>query len=542
MLRRFAVVVLALAVAGCTKISANGTPESRNPWTQPGVLRFAENAEPHSLNVLLDSQTVTNDIDSFAFQYTVRYDDKANPVPDAVARVPTVENGDVAKDGMTITYRLRRDLKWSDGRPVTCEDLKFTWQAVMNPKNNVVTTDGYKDIGSITWTDPHVCVVHMKKLYAPFLQQLWSVNGNAPILPAHLLAKYPDINNVPYDSQPVTSGPFMVTKWQHGVEVELKPNPYWPGPKPKLSEVIFKTMPDENTMLAQLQSHEIDLLARGSAHLWPQVQAITGVAPVAISSFLFSHLDFNLDRPILKDRSVRLAIAEAINKREIIDKLLHGLGDEAWTDQSPRLSWAYDASLKHYTYDPASANKLLEADGWKLGPNGVRWKNGRELALTISATAESSVGAQMETLIQADLQRIGIALTVKNYPTPVFFENDANGIIQGGKYDIALFSWSSAADPDDSAIYSCDNFSPHGQNNMHWCNRRATAAMNDALQTIDRARRKADYRIVQEELLKDVPTVIIYFWREIYAYNTDLKGFSPSPVISPFYDTESYSI
>ncbi|HVA36158.1 MAG TPA: peptide ABC transporter substrate-binding protein [Candidatus Dormibacteraeota bacterium] len=542
MLRRIAVVALLLAFAGCTKITAEGTAAGGNPWTQPGVLRWAENQEPHSLNVLIDSSTVTNDVGSFAFQYTVRYDDKGNPVPDAVTRVPTVANGDVSKDGKTIVYRLRPDLRWSDGQPLTCEDLKFTWQAVLNPKNNVVTTDGYNDIKSITWTNPHVCVVHMKDLYAPFLQQLWSVNGNAPILPAHLLAKYPDINHVPYNSLPVTSGPYMFTKWQRGVEIELKPNPYWPGPKPKLKEIVFQTMPDENTMLAQLQAHEIDLLARGSQHQWPQLQHVAGVKAVAIPSYLFAHIDFNLERPILQDRDVRLAIAMAVNKREIIDKLLFGLADEAWTDQSPRLSWAYDPTLKHYTFDPAAANRLLEADGWKMGSDGVRHKDGRALRLTISGAAESAVGGQEETLIQADLKAIGVALTVKNYPTPVFFENDANGIIQGGKYDLALFSWSAAADPDDSAIYSCAYFSPHGQNNMHWCNKRATAAMDDALRTLDRARRKTDYRIVQEEMLKDVPTIILYFSRSVYAYNSDLRGFSPSPVISPFYDTERYSI
>ena len=542
MLRHLAVVAVALATAGCTKITATGTAVGGNPWTQAGVLRWSENAEPHSLNVMLDASSVTNDIASFAFQYTVRYDDKARPVPDAALRVPTIENGDVSKDGMRITYRLRPDLRWSDGAPLTCQDLKFTWQAVLNPKNNVVTTDGYKDIGSITWSDPHVCVVRMKRLYAPFLQQLWSVNGNAPILPAHLLAKYPNINDVPYNQLPVTSGPFMYAKWQHGVEVELKPNPYWPGPKPKLSEVIFKTMPDENTMLAQVQSHEVDLLARGSAHQWPQEQNIAGTKASAIPSFLFSHLDFNLERPLLRDRSLRMAIAMSIDKREIVDKLLHGLADIAWTDQSPKLSWAYDPTLPHYAHDTVAAGKLLDADGWIMGSDGIRHKGGNALHLTLSAAAESSVGGQTETLIQAELKSVGIAITVKNAPTTVYFENDANGIIQGGKYDLALFAWSAAADPDDSAIYSCGNFSPHGQNNMHWCNRRATAAMDDALQTIDQTRRKADYRVVQQELLKDVPTIVFYFNRDVFVANTDLKGFSPSPVISPFYDTQRYEI
>ena len=128
----------------------------------------------------------------------------AHPVPDALREIPTVANGDVSKDGLTLKYKLRPNIKWQDGPPLTCDDLKFTWQVVMNPHNNVVTTDGYKDIGSIDCSDPTLAVVHMKKLYAPFLQQLWSENGNAPILPKHLLAKYND-DKGSFNTAPLTT-------------------------------------------------------------------------------------------------------------------------------------------------------------------------------------------------------------------------------------------------------------------------------------------------------------------------------------------------
>ena len=131
---------------------------------------------------------------------------------------------------------------------------------------------------------------------------------------------------------------------------------------------------------------------------------------------------------------------------------------------------------------------------------------------------------------------------VKNYPTSQFFDNSTKGILQGGHYDVALFAWLAAADPDDSAIYSGDNLAPHGQNAMYWNNRAATDAMNDALKTIDEPRRKRDYVIVQQQLALDVPSIILYFNRIPYVYNTDLKGFDPSPVISGFWNPWNYSI
>ncbi|MBV8488959.1 MAG: hypothetical protein JO199_00415, partial [Candidatus Eremiobacteraeota bacterium] len=170
-------------------------------------MSFSEFSDPKSLNPVIDNGVPTLDISFFIYSYAVRYDAKGNPFPDAVSEIPTVANGDVAKDGLTLKYKLRHGIKWQDGPPLTCDDLKFTWQVVMNPHNNVNTTDGYKDIGSIDCSDPYVAVVHMKRVYAPFLQQLWSVNGNAPILPAHLLGSYVNsptsINNAPYNGMPI---------------------------------------------------------------------------------------------------------------------------------------------------------------------------------------------------------------------------------------------------------------------------------------------------------------------------------------------------
>ncbi|MBV8530381.1 MAG: hypothetical protein JO104_03615, partial [Candidatus Eremiobacteraeota bacterium] len=180
-----------LAVAGCSKVSnaSGGAAAASNSWTVPGTFRWSEFSDPKNLNPMLNSGTPTLDLSMFIFSWAVRYDGKARPVPDALSEIPTVANGDVSKDGLTLKYKLRTNLKWQDGPPVTCDDLKFTWQVVMNPHNNVTTTDGYKDIAGIDCRDPHVAVIHMKRLYAPFLQQFWGINGNAPIMPAHLLAK-----------------------------------------------------------------------------------------------------------------------------------------------------------------------------------------------------------------------------------------------------------------------------------------------------------------------------------------------------------------
>jgi peptide/nickel transport system substrate-binding protein len=549
---KFVVLLAAAAVGACSKVSGGATAGGAgHPWTQPGVFRFTESSDPKNLNPVLNAATPTLDLSMFAFSWTVRYDSNARPVPDAVREVPTVANGDVSKDGLTLKYKLRPNIRWQDGQPLTCSDLKFTWQVVMNTHNNVVTTDGYKDIGSIDCSDPHVAVVHMKKLYAPFLQQLWSENGNAPILPEHLLAKYNDdkgsFNTAPYNSLPVGSGPFKIVAWNRGQDVRLVANPYFYLGPPKLKEVIYKILPDENTSLTQLQTHEIDMLGQGTGLKWPEYARLAadpanGLRAVRVEAFQWSHADFNLRHPIVSDVQVRRALAYATNRQEIIDKVQHGSAIPGNTDQQPHYSWAYTDDVAHYAYDPEKAKALLEADGWKAGPGGIRVKDGQRLEFTLSTQTESNLGKANETVLQREWRDVGVQADVKNYPTSEFFDNSSNGVLQGGHYDVALFSWIGAADPDDSAIYSGDNFAPHGQNAMFWDNKAATDAMNDALKTIDQARRKRDYVVVQQQLALDVPTIIISFTRVPYIYNSDLKGFDPSPVISAFWDPWNYSI
>ncbi len=543
---------LALTLAGCSKTgNESGGSGGRHPWTQPGVFRFSEAADPKNLNPALNSAAPTLDLAMFIYSWSIRYDSKARPFPDALIEVPTLANGDVSKDGLLLKYKLRHNIKWQDGVPLSCRDLKFTWQVVMNPKNNVITTDGYKDIGSIDCSNPYVAVIHMKRLYAPFLQQLWSVNGNAPILPEHLLAQYNDdkgsFNSASYNSLPIGSGPFKVVSWQRGQEVRMEANPDFYLGKPKLNTVIYRIISDENTEEAELQSHELDMLAQGTGLKWPEYAAMAadtknGLIATRVDSYQWTHVDFNLAHPIVGDVNVRRALAFATNRQEIIDKISHGSAIVAETDQSPKLSWAYTNDIVHYPYDPEKAKAVLDADGWKVGPDGVRVKNGQRLEFTLSTQTESNNGKAQQTLLQREWRDVGVQADIKNYPTSQFFDNSTNGILQGGHYDAAGFSWIGAADPDDNAIYSGDNLAPHGQNAMMWNNPKATAAMADALKTVDQARRKRDYAIVQQQLALDVPTIIISFTRVPYVYNSDLKGFDPSPVISGFWDPWNYSI
>ncbi len=548
--RRFlASVLLTLAFSACTKVGESG-PAANVPGaaSHPDRLLVSEAEDPKNLNPELASSSSVGALSAFMFSYTVRYDNHAKPVPDAVSEIPTTANGDVSADGLTLKYKLRHDIKWHDGAKLTCNDMRFTWQVMVNPKNNVNTTEGWKDIRDVDCRDPYVAIVHLKQVYAPFLQQLWGVNGNSPIMPEHLLGKLNDakgsFNNAPYNAAPIGSGPYKFVSWTRGSEVRMAAFPDYFLGKPKIAEVVYKIIPDQNTLATQLQTGELDLAWNLRAASYPTVRQITGKTTITPVVYIFDHIDFNLRRPLLADVRVRRALTYAIDRPTLLKKLRYGLGELSDSFLDPTLyPFAQTAHLVRYPYNVAKAKQLLEEAGWHVGSDGVRVKHGQRLAFQVSTQVESGAGQALQAQLQTYWRLVGAAAEVKNYPTPSFFDNTAAGILQGGKYDVAIFAWTGAADIDYASLYSAHNFAPHGQNALFWNNPIATKAMDDANATIDQRKRIADYVTVQAEFSKDDPSIIMWFRKDVEVYPTALKNFSSTPVIlTPFWNTWAYAL
>ena len=537
----------ALAFCACTKVGETGAGTTGAPAAaHADRLVISTISDPKNLNPAFNAATPTLELSALLFDYAVRYDDHARPVPDAVTEVPTLQNGDVSKDGLTLKYKLRHGIKWSDGvGELTCADMRSTWKMMINPKNDVDTTVGWDAIKDIDCRDPYVAVVHMKHVYAWFLQQLWGENGNSPILPAHIIDKYDDakgdMNNAPFNSAPVGSGPYKFVSWQRGDSIRLEANPDYFMGKPQIAEMVYQIVPDGNTLVTQVQTHEVDISWNDPSATFARLSNIPGVTAIAPVVYAYDHLDFNLTRPLFADVAVRRALTYAINRPALLDKIQHNLGELSPTFMDPTLYRnAYDPTVMTYPYDPAKARALLDADGWKVGPGGIRVKNGQRLAFQISNQTESVTGHLIQAEVQAYWRAVGAAAEVKNYPTALYFDQ-VNGPLAKGTFDVALYAWFGAPEVDQSAIYSGDFMPPHGQNYPRWNNARATAAMTDANQTIDTKRQIADYKIVQQEFAKDDPSVILWFRKYPITYPTALKGFSATPVITtPFWNPWAY--
>jgi len=539
-----ACIALAFAPLGCTKVSTeSGPPGGAHPYTHHGVLRMGENYDPANLNTLLTTDQTTIEISMFWAGYLFNWSDANRWVPELATQVPALDNGGVSKDGLTITYHLRKGVNWQDGAQFNADDVIFTWQQVMNPNNNVGGRTGYDLISRIDKLDDYTITVHLKRPYAPFVATFFTM-GSTPyaILPKHLLAGSADINRAPYNNLPVGTGPFKVVEWHKGSSITLVANPhYWRGP-PKLKTIEYHIIPNDETLITQLRTHEIDFTYGASQSQVPELRTIEGVN-VDLNPFtLFAMLAYNISRPMLSDVRVRQALAYATDRTSIINKAAHGVPVPSDSDQ-PAFLWAYNANVAKYPYDPARAGALLDAAGWKLGADGYRYKDGKKLELTAAGTAGSAIDRAVFGVVQQNWKAVGVDLIEKQYSQAIGFANYAEGgIIQTGKFDVAFFSWVNGVDPDDSVFTMCDQWPPVGQNVYHYCNPKLDAAERIALRAYDQPTRKKAYDEIQRLLSVDQPFLVIWFNRRVNVYNTDFKGFKPAHAVTQFWNTWEWSI
>lgn len=538
-----AALVLIASAAGCTKVvGAGGGAAHLNPKTIAGVLRYTDATEIHGLNPLIETEAANVRIDQMVMAYLFRWDKESRPVPELATEVPTQQNGGISKDGLTITYHLRPGVVWSDGAPFTAKDVLFSYHAVMNPANNVPGRDGWDLIVKAEAPDPYTVRFTLKEPYAPFLATFFSTAGANPcILPEHLLAKYHDLNNVPYNAKPVGIGPFMVAQWKRGQEVRLVANPrYWRG-RPKLKEVDDVIIPNTNTAQAELQSGDIDLWLDVPSNNVPQISGISRIAMLNLPSKTWDHADFNTSHPIVADPRVRLAIEDAWPRREISQKVSHGLNRLQESFVSSSFTWAY-RDLPFREQDLEKAGSLLDAAGWKIHDDGLRYKDGLPMVVNFAATAGSPSFDSALVLAAQELKRVGIGLNVQHYAVDLYFAPyQNNGILNRGRFDMTAFAWGGQPDPDPNSFFACGQIPPGGQNDTHYCNKEVDALLRDAKRRYGLAQRGADYRRIQELIERDVPLFIEDFRIDHFAVSKDLQHYDPADD-TPFDDMMNVTI
>ncbi|HEY1655712.1 MAG TPA: peptide ABC transporter substrate-binding protein [Candidatus Tumulicola sp.] len=515
---------VAVALAGCSKTG------QRNAG---GIdrLRIALPINPVQLNPILPQNTIENFTDGLMFNLLVTQDAHHNQVPDLASVVPTLANGGISRDGLTITYHLRHGVKWHDGAPFTSKDVKFTWQAILNPSNNVLSRRGYDRVAALDTPDDYTVVMHMKNAFAPAIDTIFGESDTIlRILPAHLLAKYPNLNQVAFNAAPVGTGPYKFVKWLRGDRILLEANPNYFRGAPKIAHLTLLMIPDDNTTEAQLRSHEADLGLEITAPAYRDLASAPGVVRQLAQAPSYTSMIFNVTRPALADVRVRRALVMGIDREGIVRDDTYGTGTVAVADLPPYY-WAFDPSLHPIPYDVAGAKALLDAAGWHPGSDGIRVRNGTRLSLLLVYGQGSQLIRTITTQIQQMYKPLGVELQLKGYDyATLYAAAQSGGILNGGRFDLGMYGWVSGADPDDSSQWTCNAIPPGGNNAARYCSAEMDALQHAALSTFDRGARKKTYSKVEALLLRDAPAAFLYYQSLRYAHAASLQNFTPNGI------------
>ncbi len=514
LLRRWCTIVVGALIA-FGGVAPTGA-QARHPWTIPGTLRIGTNQSPNTLNPILGTITIEMFLEQMLFDTLVYPLPDGTVEPDLATVVPTQANGGISADGRTITYHLRHGVRWHDGAPFTSADVAYTQRATMDPANDVTVRQPNDRVVHLETPDPYTVVVHLARPYAPFVVE-WNGSG---IIPAHLLAHLPNVNAVPFNAAPVGTGAFRFVRWEHGQEIVLAANDDYFDGRPRLRRIVITSLPNETAAAIALRTHQIDW------QFEPTVGAlgVLGVDPdVRIERFdaeTFVGLYLNVSRPDLADVRVRRAIALGLDREALVDKLYRGYARPAAADIPP-FSWAYDPSLRAVE-DPATANALLDAAGWKRAADGIRVRSGRRLSLAYVYQSGLPIFDATAVQLQAQLRAVGIELTLRSYDVSLAYAHD--GPFARGDFDLAFVQFWNYDDPEASLFFSCAARPPSGLNYARWCNPEYERLSAAAIATNDRATRRTLYAKIERLLIAQAPMAFLDYPDDIEALNPELTG------------------
>jgi peptide/nickel transport system substrate-binding protein len=510
--------------------AAAGTPK------RGGVARVGLSQEPIILNTLLGSQTVNTLVTESILEGLLVGGADGTYVPVLAEEVPTQQNGGVSADGKTITWKLKKGITWSDGKPFTSKDVLFTYNVIMNPENPVVIRSGYPDIASVTTSDDTTVVVNYKTVYAAFKDHFGRV------LPEHAFNGDTLIDKKDFNRAPIGTGPFKFKSWASGDNITLEQNTnFRDKDRPYLDGIVFKIVPSREAAVQAFKAGEIDVLWNLIEANIPEFEGMSDAVIQPQPSPRVERLILNTScpsgpqqgdpkcaHPVLGDGRVRQAIELAIDKKAIVDKLLFGKTTVA-TSVIPG-GW-FTPTLPPSEFNPQRAKQLMDEAGWTPGSDGIRVNNGVRAHIEYGTTTGDRLREQTQQVIQEQLREIGIEVEIKNAPSAVLLGVwQDNAPRARGNFDMLMWTTNPDLDPQ-AHLHSYFHGSQvpteqtrSGRNYHRIIDPELDKAIETAGSTVDEDARKAAYKTVAERVNADKGHIVLYNRLDIDAFKRYVKG------------------
>jgi peptide/nickel transport system substrate-binding protein len=505
-----------LAACGGSSTSTSVTPK------KGGHVVEGNFSDIRTLNSMLSSDTASNQVIGLMFDGLTNYKKNGDLIPALASDLPKTSS-----DGLTYTFKLRSGLKWSDGQPLTADDVVFTYQLAYDAKYKDVASprrgDLEKYVASVTAPDAQTVVIQTTQVFAPFLAN----HTQYGILPKHVLGSLSakDINTADFNSGPsVVNGAFKFVKWDKGQQVTLARNDnYWAGPA-YLDTYVYKVVPDSVAVTNQLKTGEIDIGPVDPS----QFDAVKTAGNVVMTEFpvpTFTFYAYNLDPAklggqLFGDKAVRQALVYALDRQQIVTAVFFGHGSVA-NSVEPPTSWAYkDKPQVLYSFNKAKAESLLDGAGWVKGSDGIRAKNGQKLKFTMITNSGNKQRESMLTVMQQSWKDIGVDAT----PQLIQFPQLVSQIVSIRTFDVFLVGFNWAIDPDESPLFHSRNTAAGGFNGADFKNSDVDSILDQALVTLDKTKRKQLYGQFQDIMSDQVPSPIILFNTGIWGVSSRVQG------------------
>ena len=467
------------------------------------------------LNPILSQDSASSEINSFVFNGLIKYDRDLQGFVGVLAESWKVENGSEP----VITFYLRKGVLWHDGKEFTAEDVKFTYDKIMDEKTNTVRRSDYELVKTAEVLDPYTFRVTYKQPFSPGLAT-WGMG----IIPKHLLEKE-DINTTQFNRRPVGTGPFRFIEWVSDEKIVVEANPKYFEGRPNLDRIIYRIIPEPAL-------NEMEILTRGvdSSSLVPfefkRISQVPFLKTYSQPSLGYTYIGYNLKNPLFQDKRVRQALTYAINREEIVQYVLYGLGEVA-TGPFPNHLWYANPNVKPFSYDPQKARQLLAEAGWKdTDGDGILDKDGKPFQFRLITNSGNEIRKDVGVLVQRQLREVGIDVKFELYEWSVFLKN----FINAKAFDACILGWGLSPDPDDYQIWHSSQIEK-GFNFVSYKNPEVDLLWEEGRREYDVEKRKQIYWRIHELMAEDQPYTFLYvplgnsaLQRKFYLMQKDQTG------------------
>lgn len=503
--------ILFICLFGCNKSQIEDVNfDEEASQESGGTLTNAMIGEPNNLIAMIAGDGASSSIAGQIFNSLLKYDENLEFEGDLA------ESWEISEDYKTIKFNLKVQKKWSDNHPITCKDVLFTWKAVTHPDTRTPYGSDYQLVSSAQCINDYQFIAKYKEPYAPALEAWASLH----ILPEHLL-KNEDINNTYFSLNPVGSNYYSLDSWVTGQQLKLKGNPNAVHGKPLIDNKVSRIIPDLSSQFMELIAGNIDLMSINPiqySRVFPNRPELN--KKINLYKEMgngYTYFGFNLKKRPFDDINVRKAISLAIDRQEIIDGVLLGLGEEITSPYKPGTYWE-NKNIKKLSFNPEKAKELLENSGYRLN-NNIYEKDGIPLSFEI-LTNQNKQREMTAVLIQRRLQDIGIDVSIRVIEWASF----VNRFIKTGEFQAVVLGWSLSLDPDQYSIWHSSQQGPGQFNFIGYSNKTVDNLLEKGRQELNKEKRKAIYNEFSSILYDDQPIIYLYAGYGLSAIHKKIKG------------------